>query len=204
MKRPLEFSKPSFSTPRDESKLSSIRLSEKTFNKKRFWLIVALLAVAEMIVIGLVWQWKYIFPSNEVSDLYKKYAEMDGVDATFIKGYKVNDSVFVDVTMLCAKTDSAWESLLHDFNISSPPQEVIDNKGEDCIDLWAAPKKDYSLPMDTMLLNNDLISMSWSEHIISVFSIQTMQQLHFLRHHLYKESISKSQTSKNKQNEQNI
>ena len=42
-----------------------------TFNKKRFWLIVALLAVAEVLIIGLVLQWRYIFPSNEVSDLYK-------------------------------------------------------------------------------------------------------------------------------------
>jgi hypothetical protein len=88
-----------------------------TFNKKRFWLIVALLAVAEVLIIGLVLQWRYIFPSNEVSDLYKKYAEVDGVDATYIKGYKVNDSVFVDVTMLETKDSVVWDSLCEQLGI---------------------------------------------------------------------------------------
>lgn len=93
-----------------------------TFNKKRFWLIVALLAVAEVLIIGLVLQWKYIFPSNEVSDLYKKYAEVDGVDATYIKGYKVNDSVFVDVTMLHAKDIDNWCEIADDLNVPPPPE----------------------------------------------------------------------------------
>ena len=79
MKRPLDSSKPSFSAPRDESKHSSARLSEKTFNKKRFWLIVAILALVEAAILCLVLQWKYIFPSREVSDLYTHYEKVDGV-----------------------------------------------------------------------------------------------------------------------------
>jgi len=86
MKRPLDSSRPSFSAPRDESKLSSTRLSEKTFNKKRFWLIVAILAIVEAVILCLALQWKYIFPSREVSDLYTRYENVDGVDGSYIKG----------------------------------------------------------------------------------------------------------------------
>lgn len=193
MKRPLDSSKPSFSAPRDESKHSSARLSEKTFNKKRFWLIVAILALVEAAILCLALQWKYIFPSREVSDLYTRYENVDGVDVSYIKGYKVNDSVFVDVTLLVATTDSAWLLIQHDFNLEIPPQEMIGFLGHNFVEVWAAPKRDYSLPMDSVLLNNDLLAVSWSERRISVFSIETMQQMHSLKRNQFKESISKSQ-----------
>lgn len=118
MKRPLDSSKPSFSAPRDESKLSSTRLSEKTFNKKRFWLIVAILALVEAVILCLALQWKYIFPSREVSDLYTHYENVDGVAASFIKDYKVNDTVFVDVTLLETKDTALWDSMCKDFGIA--------------------------------------------------------------------------------------
>lgn len=129
MKRPLDSSKPSFSAPRDESKLSSTRLSEKTFNKKRFWLIVAILALVEIVILCVALQWKYIFPSREVSDLYTRYENVDGVEASFIKDYKVNDSIFVDVTLIEAKDSCSWEMLCEDFEIaplSMYPKEYIE------------------------------------------------------------------------------
>lgn len=121
MKRPLDSSRPSFSAPRDESKLSSTRLSEKTFNKKRFWLIVAILALVEAAILCLALQWKYIFPSREVSDLYTRYENVDGLDVSYIKDYKVNDSVIVDVTLLETKDTAQWNSLCRDFGIALFP-----------------------------------------------------------------------------------
>ena len=73
---------------------------EQQFNKKKFWTIVALLALVETLVLFCVFQWRYIFPSHEVSDLYTHYEKVDGIDASFIKGFRVNDSVFIDVTLL--------------------------------------------------------------------------------------------------------
>ena len=176
---------------------------KRPFNKKRFWLIVAILALVEAVILCVALQWKYIFPSREVSDLYTRYENVDGIDVSYIKDYKVNDSVFVDVTLIEATTDSAWNLILNDFNITPPPLEVIEITGEDYIDIWAAPKKDYSMPMDSLPLNNDLIAMLWAERKISVFSIETTQQLRSLKRNQFKESISKSQNSNNRQNEQN-
>jgi hypothetical protein len=203
MKHPLDSPNPSFSTSWEESWFSSARLSEKTFDRKRFWLTVGVVAVVEALLFCLVFQWKYLFPSDEVSDIYTRYENVEGIETSFIKDYKVNDTVLVDVTLLEARSDSAWNVLLQDFNITPPPQEAIDCMGEIDFVVWAAPKKDYSMPMDSLPLNNDLISMSWSGHKISVFSIETEQQLHSLKHNQFKESIYRSQNSKNKQNEKN-
>lgn len=91
---------------------------KRPFNKKRFWLIVAILALVEAVILCVALQWKYIFPSKEVSDLYTRYENVDGVDVSYIKGYKVNDTVFVDVTLLETKDTALWDSLCKDFGIA--------------------------------------------------------------------------------------
>ena len=153
MKRPLDSSKPSFSAPRDESKRSSARLSEKTFNKKRFWLIVAILALVEAAILCLALQWKYIFPSREVSDLYTRYENVDGVAASFIKDYKVNDTVFVDVTLLETKDTALWDSLCKDFGIALFSMYTKEYKALMSIE----HSFDQRLVFDTIVSDNDSV-----------------------------------------------
>jgi len=153
MKRPLDSSRPSFSAPRDESKVSSTRLSEKTFNKKRFWLIVAILALVEAVILCLALQWKYIFPSREVSDLYTRYENVDGIAASFIKDYKVNDTVFVDVTLLETKDTALWDSLCKDFGIALFSMYTKEYKALMSIE----HSFDHRLIKDTVLMGHDSV-----------------------------------------------
>ena len=94
----------------------------RPFNKKRFWLIIAILALVEALVCYVVLQREYLFPSDEVSEVYTRYADDESIDASFIKGYRVNDTLFVDVTLLQAKDSAGWERLLNDFHL----ENVID------------------------------------------------------------------------------
>lgn len=195
MKRPLFSLKPSFSAPRNENKLSSTRISEKTFNKKRFWLIVAILALVEAAIFCVALQWKYIFPSREVSDLYTRYENVDGVDISYIKGYKVNGSIFVDVTMLEATTDSAWIILQHDFSIPIIPKEYEEYFYADTyqLSLKLVPKKDSSLPMDSTILNNDLVAISYPKRLICIFSIEDTSQLKAILRDNYDNNVTLKQ-----------
>ena len=98
---------------------------------------------------------------------------MDDVDATFIKDYKVNDSVYVNVTLLEAHTDSAWTILQTDFNIPIIPEEyrhLIDNYNS--VDSWLAPKDNYKSPMDTIAYRNDAIVVSRQKQIVSIFHLR--------------------------------
>ena len=94
----------------------------RPFNKKRFWLIIAILALVEALVCYVILQREYLFPSDEVSEVYTRYADDESIDASFIKGYRVNDTLFVDVTLLQAKDSAGWERLLNDFHL----ENVID------------------------------------------------------------------------------
>lgn len=61
-----------------------------------------------------------VVPFSQCSDVYKRYADMDGVDATFIKDYKVNDSVCVNVTLLQANDLVSWNIIAKDLNVPRP------------------------------------------------------------------------------------
>lgn len=93
---------------------------------KRSWLITILICMLLLGGGGAVLFLPQVVPFDQCSDVYKKYAGMDGVDATFIRDYKVNDTVFVDVTLLEAKDTTAWEELCKDFDIASITQFPVE------------------------------------------------------------------------------
>ncbi len=74
---------------------------------KKSWPITILVCLLILVGGALILGWPRTVSFDQCSDVYKRYAKMDGVYATFIKDYKVNGSIFVDVTMLEATTDSA-------------------------------------------------------------------------------------------------
>lgn len=116
----------------------------RPFNKKHFWLIVGVVAFLEVLIICLVLQWKYLFPSREVSELYARYADVEGIEASFIKDYRVNDSVFVDVTVLEASNDSAWAVLKKEYKVPelTPKQKIDMENSSPCIAFCYLHKKD--------------------------------------------------------------
>ncbi len=81
------------------------------------------LTVCLLIVLGTltVKLWPRTVPFDQCSDLYKQYVAVEGINATYIKDYKVNDTVFVDVTLLEAIDSTGWEILKRDFDVPVPP-----------------------------------------------------------------------------------
>ena len=83
-------------------------------------LTLSLLAVATVVL----WRgWPRLFPSSEVSDLYRRYEHNDHIRATEIHDFQVNDTLAVETVLLQATTDSAWYALLTDFGM---PKELIE------------------------------------------------------------------------------
>lgn len=116
-----------------------------------------------------------VVPFDQCSDVYKKYAGMDGVDVTFIRDYKVNDTVYVDVTYIEATTDSSWNEIKRDFQISIPP-EIMDLYDSNSVDLKFAPHNNYSSPIDSILINNDIIVFTYFKQTVLVFDIKDEKQ----------------------------
>lgn len=149
-----------------------------------FAVVVALSVAVPLLVVHKPWKGMRV----ETSELYNRYADKEGIEASFIKDYKVNDSVTVDVTLLEATTDSAWGELLKDFKMPDIPEEVVE-MGVDKF-IKAINRKDYSLPADSILINNDVMSVSFALKTITVFRTETLGQVCAINHSKYEEMIN--------------
>lgn len=138
-----------------------------------FWVFMAALLLADIVVmVGQCAPKSHLNPS-EVSEVYSKYVGMDGLDVTFLKDYPLSDSVAVDVTLIEATTDSAWAVLKENFNVTEPSDEykkMIDNIK--MVRFWLAPKNNPKLKADSIIIHNDLFVVSGNMRIISIFHIE--------------------------------
>ena len=149
------------------------------FNKKRFWTVVCVLAVIELLVCFLVLQRKHIFASRDVSELYSKYSGTPGIDASFIKNFRVNDTVFVDVTLLEISDSSEWETVCKDLGIMSinlVPEETRKNLLKPNAFMFNYLPADSKLCSDTCAQSKDMVFFSYYDRVVSVFHTQNEGQ----------------------------
>ena len=134
----------------------------------RLLLLVALSLLTVGTAVTLKRSQPRTLPESQCSLVYRHYAQEPGIEASFVKDFPLNDTVSIDVTLLQATTDPAWQRLKDDFGYLSHDQEYEDKRGN--IDYKFSPKKNYSQPMDqSCFLNNDGIVFSHKEKIICVF-----------------------------------
>ena len=138
--------------------------------QSKFWLLVGVALVMVVVLLAMV-RFRHsgeVVPLSQCSPVYRHYAQVSGIEASFVKDFPLNDTVSIDVTLLQATTGPAWQRLKDDFGYLSHDQEYEDKRGN--IDYKFSPKKNYSQPMDqSCFLNNDGIVFSHKEKIICVF-----------------------------------
>lgn len=149
---------------------------------KRSWLITILFCLLLLGGGGAVLLLPQVVPFSQCSDVYKRYAKMDGVDATFIKDYKVNDTVFVDVTLLEAIDSTGWDILKKDFEVPNLPlelQQLVDS-GKDLVFT-----KMISEPAASHLL-----AISYLTKTLTVFHIENDVEKHAVKYHNFDKSTN--------------
>ena len=137
-------------------------------------LLVCLLAVGGAV---LVKRCPRTVPLEETSELYRRYAGAEGLEVSFVQGYRLNDSVRVDVTLLQATDSAAWEQLLADFTIPKIPPEYLERMtSKPSVTARLRPKNHPEQPMDTTLLNNDVYLYSLNMKSIAICHITEEKQ----------------------------
>ena len=119
-------------------------------------------------------------PERECSEVYKRYHKVEGVRATYVKNYPVNDTLTIGVTLLEATDSAGWEYLLHAFNI---PQEMIED-ADSGLDIctWQAIKDCPETRYDSWLSDDsdevvvEIVSMSIKNQEICIFHTQDKEE----------------------------
>lgn len=149
---------------------------------KRTCITLAIIAVGLAVCAGF-----FLFPRQltpeECGALYQRYKDAEGIDASFIKDFPVNDTLSVDVTTLQATTDSAWCALLLNFGT---PQEMIDdynsnkefNEGEDAstIILFYRDKNDLKKRIPNNHPGSRLVIASYNRRTLCIFMTEDNKQ----------------------------
>ena len=162
-----------------------MRRKDRLINAVIFVAIVGGVLLAKYLP-GMVFPW-------QCSEVYKRYKDVEGVRATYIKNFPLNDTLTVGVTLLEATDSAGWEYLLQAFNIPHELTEVEE------IDVWTwqalrnQPEEAYnSTDNDCQVGNSELeiVSISTKNQEICVFHTQNEKEHDETFHEKVNENIS--------------
>ena len=146
--------------------------------KKTHILILGLLVVvATVVVVQVVRYLPRVVPYWQCSEVYKRYSRVEGVRATYMKDYRINDTLTIGVTLLEATTDSGWAMLQENFGVPVVPKEYEELICGDSnrVTLKIIPKKE-PLCLEGDTLANDVFAVSYYKHTIVHLEVKNRMQ----------------------------
>ena len=148
---------------------------------KRSWLITAIVCLLLLGGGTAVILMPQVVPYSQCSDVYKHYAEVDGIDATFIKDYKVNDTLTVNVTLLQATDSAGWARLQEDFILQplSPDYMAMIEQGKDLVSI----KK---------ISETEVAAFSRLKRSVSILHTKNRDERYAVYHHNFDNNVSKT------------
>ena len=141
-----------------------------------------------VIIVGgafAIWDLLSVVPYWRCSEVYKRYHKVEGVRATYIKNFPLNDTLTVGVTLLEATDSAGWEWLLQKFNITQEMQTSFKQADVDIID-WQSPRDHPEIravtkgdDRDTSLTDKDIeaCALSFNECKICVFHTRNENEI---------------------------
>ena len=145
--------------------------------KKSSILLLGLLVVAIVVVATMVARYlPGVVPYWQCSEVYKKYSRVEGVRATYVKDYRVNDTLTVGVTLLEATDSAGWAVLQEDFGVPAVPEGYEEYYNDsNRVSMKNYPKGE-PLYLNGDTITNDLIVLSRYKQTIAYFVIQSREQ----------------------------
>ena len=158
--------------------------------------VLPLLIVLLPVAIYALWEWTpRTVPPERASELYRQYASNPHVTASFLKDFRVNDTVTVDVTLLEAKDDEGWEELREmtgGFPLTDYELKQL-RKGIDVVMTWLTDDDTMKPKPNIEPVGNYFCVMSNLERRILACHIETEEQYRNIDLHYINQLKTKKQ-----------
>ncbi len=150
---------------------------------KKEWPIKVL---ATVVVVGVALAVKFLFcavPYWQSSEVYKKYKDVEGIRASYVKDFRVNDTLTIAVTLLEATDSAGWERLMERFGAPDDMIETVKSNPE-ARKAWVrmAPKGHPEEMVeggmqggDTEEWGYDMVAISFEPRAIAVFDVKSKE-----------------------------
>lgn len=171
---------------------------------KRRLLTFGLLA---LLLVAAVTAWHYrarLLPHREAGEIFLRYRDIPGIDADYIKNFRINDTLCLDMTLFEAEDSLAFATLLKDWGKSD---EYIHDIMTHYFDkntryIKLHPKGHPELPKSKIKTENEIVATFPVIRTILVFHTQTEQAIDQIVYSNLREEIRISNILKAKENEQ--
>lgn len=95
---------------------------------RRYYIIASLLIVLAVVVPVLLRCWPRMRMEGAPGDVFRRYKDYTTIEASYIGNFKLNDTLSIAVALLEASDESAWETLVRDFDM--PPSLAASEDAE--------------------------------------------------------------------------
>ena len=85
---------------------------------KRHWIFRIVCILLAIIIPWMIKSLPTPLLDKDCSPLYQRYADDPDIEASFVKGFRINDTLAIDATLLRAKDSAGWARLVDDFHLS--------------------------------------------------------------------------------------
>ena len=151
------------------------------------WIIAFVVLTA--VGVGCVAWCRYVAPHRQVSDLYRRYEHVDGIAASYIHNYPVNDTLSLDVTLLEATSDSGWQTLCSDFAISGVVEEIM-KVGPEIVFSRQVSRHDYTQVILGDSPDVELLAISCDSKTLAIFHTHNPKETHAVLYHNLTKSVN--------------
>jgi len=137
----------------------------------KHWIIAVVIILLSVGSTLAVKYWPRTVPEGECSELFRRYSDDSHVQVSFVKGFRVNDTLRLDVTVIEALDSLGWARLKEDFGYPYVPPEIEKMIAEhNTIGVSKIKKGCYSEGMDTVdISNNDYLVIKHSTRSLFIF-----------------------------------
>ena len=149
-------------------------------NKKRHLLLFVALVVISSALTGFTYSLDRIFPDDKTSEAYIRFAGRDDLEVSYVKGFQLNDTMTVDVTVIQANDSAAWESLMLETGLSEDGIKSLRaaaKRKRHFVRSGYRKKSDISEKSALDLPNVDLLYWQYNMKTVIVYHVETPEQI---------------------------
>jgi hypothetical protein len=137
------------------------------------WGLFLLLCLLASTMPALIVYCNHTVPLEECSEVYRRYRDTPGLQASFIQKKQINDTLCLDMTLLVADDSSAFVQLLKTFGkseefIADLMSSILD---EDIRFVGRVPRGQPELPRDPDDSKNDVMAVFPGRKMVAFFHI---------------------------------
>ena len=150
--------------------------------------IVTYLLLAAVFVgtVASVHMWPRELPASKCGEVYQHFQGMEGIEASFVKDYEIDDTTRVDVTLLHATSDSSWRELRKAFGFT-----LQDTGESNEIGMRRAPRSNPYAMINKAAPDDYVITYFYDEHTFYLFDSRNESVHNLISAAQYKRYLNK-------------